>query len=480
MAAEETSFKTKVLSGFFWLSIGTFVGQFISWASTIVVIRLLLPKDYGLMAMASSVIVLLTTFSELGIGSSIVQAKHITEKEIRQIYGFVITSSAVIFLVCHLAAPVVALFYKEQNLVAILRVMNLNFILIALYIVPQARFIREMNFKTKTAVDVIAHIGSAMTTLILALMGKGVWALVYGALVLNAVKVVAFNAVRPDRLWPIFNVDGSWKIISYGIMLTGSRLLFSFYNQADLIVVGRFLGQSVLGVYAVAMNLAAMPAEKVLPLINQISFTSYSRIQGDMDRVRRNLLRTTRMIAFAGFPIFWGMAVVAPEALPLILGAKWKSSVVPFQLLCIMLPLKALNPILASTVNAVGEVKINLINTAVTVVVMVAAFLIGVQYGILGVCFAWIIAYPATFLFTCLHNLKVLGMPLREYLSEIAFPLLASFVMAGLIFSFRGILHYPPVYSLALLISFGIASYLGMILLFKKDEFLEMKRLLQR
>lgn len=402
------------------------------------------------------------------------------EKEIRQIYGFVIASSLMVWLVCHLAAPLVALFYKEHDLVPILRVMNVNFILIAFYLIPQSLFIREMNFKTKTAIDVSAQIGSALVTLVLALAGMGVWALVIGTIVLHSMKAVVFNLARTERFRPIFNFTGSGKFITYGVTLTGSRLLYSLYNLSDTIIVGRFLGQYALGIYAVALNLATIPAEKVLPLINQISFTSYSRIQDDMDRIRRNLLRTTRVIAFSGFPIFWGMAAVAPEAIPLILGPKWGTTVVPFQLLCIMLPLKALGPILASTVNAIGEAKVSLINTALTVIVMVMAFLIGVRHGIIGVCLAWVIAYPAVFLVTCLHNLRVLRIPLKQYLSELTFPLSASFVMASVIFLFKKILIISPFYSLILLISFGIVCYLSMTLIFKKDEYLEMKKLLQR
>ena len=316
MAAEEASFKTRALRGFFWLSIGTFAGQLVSWISTIVVIRLLLPKDYGLMAMAGSFIALLGPFNELGIGSAIVQAERMTEKELRQIYGFTIASSLVFWLACHLAAPLVALFYKEHDLVPILRVVLVNFMLIAFYLVPQSLFIREMNFKSKSAIDVSAQIGSALVTLILALKGLGVWALVIGTLTLNLIKAVLFNVARAERLRPLFNFTGSGKFIRYGVTLTGSRLLYSLYNQADLIIVGRFLGQVTLGIYGVALNLASIPADKVLPLINQISFTSFSRIQDDMERVRRNMLRTTRVIAFSGFPIFWGMAAVAPEAHP--------------------------------------------------------------------------------------------------------------------------------------------------------------------
>jgi teichuronic acid exporter len=480
MAAEDTSFRAKVLKGFYWLSIGTFVGQFISWVSTIVVIRLLLPKDYGLMAMAGSFIALLMPFSELGISSSIIQADRMTEKEIRQIYGFILVSSMLVWLACHAAAPLVAHFYKEYDLVPILRALSVNLILIALYLVPQSLFIREMNFKSKSAIDVSAQIGSAMVTLGLALAGMGVWSLVIGALALNSIKAVVFNAARSDRFRPLFDFSGVGKYISYGVTLTGSRLLYSLYNQADLIIAGRFLGQYALGIYAVALNLATLPAEKVLPLINQISFTSYARIQDDRERVRRNLLRTTRVLAFSGFPIFWGMAAVAPEAIPLILGPKWGNAVVPFQLLCIMLPLKSLGPVLASTLNAIGEAKVNLINTAITTVIMVIAFLIGVRNGIMGVCLAWVIAYPVVFLITCMHNLKVLGLPIKQYLSELIFPFFASSVMVGSIFLFKKILNYAPVYSLMVLISFGIVSYLSMTLIFKKDEYVEIKKLLQR
>ncbi len=481
METDATSFRSKVRQGFFWLSIGTFVGQFISWVSTLFVIRLLLPSDYGLMAMASSVIVLLAPFSELGIGASIVQAKQITEKDIRQICGFVIASSLLGWLVCHTAAPLVAHFYKEHNLVLILRVINVNFLLIAFYIVPEALFIREMNYKSKTTIDVSAQIGAALLTLILALFGMGIWALVFGTIALHTIKALAFNMARSVKLRPLFHFRGSEKFIAYGVTLTGSRLLYSLYNLSDTIIVGRFLGNYLLGIYSVALNLASIPAEKVLPLINQISFTSYSRIQDDRERIRRNLLRTTRVIAFSGFPVFWGMAAVAYEAIPLILGPKWANSVVPFQLLCIILPFKSLNPILGSTLNAIGEARVVLMNNVLTGIVMIIAFLIGVKDGIIGVCLAWVIAYPVVFLITGLQNLRKLELPVTLYLSEIKFPVFASIIMLLLIFLLKRMLvTMMPFYSLIIVISFGMACYLSMALILKKDEFLEMKRLLQR
>lgn len=480
MSVEGSGFRAKVRKALYWLTIGSFAGQLISWISTLIVIRLLAPKDYGLMAMAGTALALLTTLSELGIGAAVVQAEKPSEKEIRQIYGFVLLTSIIAWLICHLAAPLLGVFYKEPALIPVLRILNVNFILIALYMIPQALFIREMNFKAKTTIDISAQIGSASVSLIFALAGTGIWALVAGSLALNAIRAAAFNAARGDRYRPLFTFGGSAKFLSYGAALTGSRLFYSLYHQSDAIIVGKFLGNAFLGIYSVAMNLASLPAEKVLPLINQISFASYARIQNDRDRIRRNLLRTTGIIAFFSFPVFWGMAVVAPEAIPLILGRKWESVVVPFQLLCIMLPLKALGPVLASTVNAIGQAKVNLMNTALTGIIMITAFLIGVRDGITGVCLAWVIAYPVAFLFTCAHNLKVLGFSIKQYAETFAFPVLAAAVMVIIVLITRKLAPLSPLHSLAVLTAVGIASYGGITMLFRKNEYLEIRKLVQR
>ena len=141
-------------------------------------------------------------------------------------------------------------------------------------------------------------------------------------------------------------------------------MLYYLYTIADTVIVGKFLGNALLGTYAIAMNLASIPAEKVLPIITQVSFTSYSRIQDDLDRIRRNLLRTASLIAYAGFPVFFGMAAVAPEAIRLLLGPKWTAIILPFQLICLVLPLKAISPVLPPAVFAIGRPRINMENMA--------------------------------------------------------------------------------------------------------------------
>lgn len=481
MAAKETTFSQKVLKGFLWLGTGTFLGQLIAWCSTIIVIRLLSPSDYGLMSMSTVFLNLLIMLSELGISASIIQAGKINEKEIRQIFGVVIISSSCGWVLCFFSAPLVALFFNEDRLIFLIRITSINFFLIALFLIPQSILIREMNFKAKAKVDISAQVGASVLALIFAFKGMGVWALIYSLIFMHIIKAIGFNMIHFYLVKPVFNFKGAERLIKFGLTVTGDRLFYYLFTASDKIIVGKFLGEKLLGIYSVALSLASIPAEKVLPIITQISLTSYARIQDDIDRINRNLLRSIRLIALISFPLFWGMAGVAPEAIELALGPKWTTIIVPFQLICIILPFKALSPVSPPAVFAIGKASVNLINMVITSVLMAVAFLIGVQYGLIGICIAWIIAYPVVFFITSIRCLKVLKLPLRHVLSEIGFPLLSGMLMFVSIMVIRKIdLALQPLSLLIVLILFGILFYAGLVIAFKKDTYLELIKLLKR
>lgn len=474
--AEERSFKRKVIDGFLWLGTGSFVGQMISWLSTIFVIRLLVPADYGLMAMASTFVVLMATVGELGIGASVIQAEHITEREVRIIFGVVLATSLCGIGICYLSAPLIASFYGDPRLVPIVRIMGITFLVIGCYAIPESLILREMDFRKKAQVDIFAQVGGSLLTLLLAVGGLGVWALVIGFMAVHAIKAVGFNVVRKGWVAPLLGYRSVKNYIHYGITVTGDRLLYNLYVQSDRIIVGKFLGDRLLGVFAVAANLASIPAEKILPIVTQVMFTSYSRIQNDADRIRRNILRTARAIAYAGFPLFFGMAAVAPEGIPLILGPKWHGLVVPFQLFCLIMPLKSLSPVLPPAIFAVGKPRINLVNMFISLVTMSVAFVVGVQFGLYGVCLAWVAVFPFVFLVTSIRCLRVLELPTSRYLSELRFPFLASLTMVGLIFFLRAAVRSSSsLVSFVVLTVFGALFYLALMYVFKKDDILRMK-----
>lgn len=479
MASEAINLRAAVVKGFLWVGTGNFLGQLISWVSTIVVIRLLSPSDYGLMAMATSFLAFLALMSELGIGASIIQAKEITEEQIRHIFGLVVVSSGIFMIIGHFGAPLVALFYSEPRVVPLMRVMNLTFLLTALYIVPQSIFIRQMNFKIKSQIDIAASVCGAILTVGFALNGAGVWTLVVSPLFGHFFRAVSFNVVSGAWLSPLFSYRRTKPFMNFGLTITGDRLANFLYSQADTIIVGKFLGNGLLGIYAVALNLASIPMEKVLPIITQVSFASYSRIQSEMDRIGKNIFRTIHAISFVGFPLFFGMASVAPVAIRFILGEKWEAIVVPFQMLCLIMPFKALSPLLPPAVFAIGKPKVNLVNMVITAFVMGVAFLVGVQGGIIGVCIAWIIAYPIVFLITARRSLNALGLSLNDFLSEIKFPFFASLLMLICLELMKAALALSEsIGSLMILSLFGAAIYAILILVFKREEYDKLKSFL--
>jgi len=479
--AQDISFSHKVIKGFLWVGSGTFLGQCISWVSTIIVIRLLLPSDYGLMAMAVTFISVLTIFSNLGVNAIIIQAEKINEKEIRQIFGFAIVCSFIFWLFAFLMAPVIAGFYNEKNLTLIIRVISVNFFIFPFYQIPQGLLLREMNFKASTKVNFLAQVGTSLLSVIMALQGFGVWTLVVALIANNVIKLVSFNLTHFTIKKPIFNFKGVEKYMKFGLIITGERLLYYLYTQVDNIIIGKFLGNNILGIYSVALNLASIPMEKVLPIVTQVSFTSYSRIQDDLERIKRNILRSIRAVAFLTFPIFFGMVGVAPEGIMLILGPRWEIIIIPFQLLCFILPLKAISPILPPAVFAINRPMVNLTNMAISCIVMAIAFLVGVQWGVIGVCFAWVIVYPFVFIVTIRRCFKVLRLQLKLFLSEVKVPFAGSILMLGCILIFKkSNLITDSLVFLAVAILFGIVFYASFFLLFRKEDFLEIKRLVRK
>ena len=473
---EDGSFKKKVIDGFIWLGTGTFLGQAISWLSTIIIIRLLQPSDYGLMAMATTFVALLTTVGELGIGASIIQADKINENDVRLIQGVVLVTSIFGLIICYLAAPAIAYFYADPRLIPIIRIMGVVFLLVAFYAIPQSLIVRHMNFRLKAKVDIFAQVGAALLTLFLAVQGHAVWSLVVGFLSLHFFKAIGFNLTGHNSGIPKFGYSSIKRFINFGVTVTGDRLLYNLYIQVDKIIVGKFLGGGSLGIYAVASNLSSIPSEKILPIITQVTFTSYSRIQNDLERIRRNILKTIRAIAYPGFPIFFGMAAVAPEGIPLILGSKWANIVVPFQMFCMVMPLKSLSTVLPPAIFAVGKPKINLVNMIINLVVMSVAFTFGVSYGINGVCLMWVLAFPIVFLITCARSLKVIEMRLSTFLLEMKFPLILSILMFAFISIMRALFQIASTLgSLIIFTVLGAAFYFILIIIFDREGIIKFK-----
>ena len=471
--------KQQVMKSLAWLGGLKYSGQIITWCITIYVIRLLNPSDYGLMAMAQVCIGFLTMVSELGLGAAIVQREKIDEHELKNILGFVLLTNSGLTILLFAVSPLLARYFSEPRVVPILKILSVNFVLLSLYLIPQAMLLRNMNFRSKSIVDLIVALFSASTVLILAIHGYGVWALVCGAITTHLFSVFGYSIFSHTFIMPSFSFKGMKNFFYFGGFFTGARILWYFYSKSDIFIGGRFLCSKVLGTYSVALELSSVPLEKFLPIINQVAFPAYSHIQSDLRLVSSHFLKSVRIVSLFVFPIFWGMLIVAPEIISLLLGSKWHGVILPLQILCIIMPFRALSTLFGPMMHGIGRPDVSFVNVAIASVLMPLAFLIGVKWGVSGICLSWVFGYALVFLIMSKRSLKILGMSLVDFFSNIRTPFIAALVMLIVVFAFKYHIakSLAPLSTTLLLILVGSVLYTFSVFILNPETWSELRLL---
>lgn len=477
---QDIDLKYKVIKSIAWLGGLKYVGQVFSWGITIIVIRILDPSDYGLMAMASVCVNFMVMMSELGLGAAIIQRKEISQDQLSKVFGFIILSHFFLFLALLLGAHVIAVYFSEPKLVPILQVLSVNFLLLSLYVIPQSLLIRRMDFQKKSIIDLSATVLSSSITLTLAIYGYGVWSLIVGSISGHIIFLLGYNLMVKNFLLPKFKLKGVRDFFSFGSYIVGSRILWYFYYRSDILIGGRILGNHLLGIYSVALEISSIPLEKTFPIINQIAFPAYSSIQSDMKLVCSHFLKAARISSLVFFPAFWGLLIIAPELFGWLLGKKWVDVILPMQLLCLILPFRAMGNLFSPMLLGIGRPEINFYYVAFAAIIMPVSFLIGVKYGVVGICLAWVLGYTIVFFFTLIISLRIINLTLSDYFSNIIIAPLASFIMMFMVFCAKYLKHYSISQPLlaCFMIFIGIITYTLLIYLFKRDTFNEVLSLI--
>lgn len=472
------SLRNEVLHSLKWLAGARFAGQLVAWAITIVVIRILKPSDYGLMAIAQVLIGFAALFQELGLYSAMVQKRDLTDRQIEQAFGFLIVVNLVIYLVVFLIAPLLAEFFGDPRLTNIVRVLGIQFPLASVGVVQDAMLSRSMRFKRKSIANLVIMIGNGFVTLGSALAGAGVWALVAGSMAGSLIRPIALSIAARHWCRPRFSRDGLAEMLNFGKFVTISKVLWYVYSNSDVLIIGKLLGKELLGFYSIAMQLASLPMQKVSELLDQVGFAAYSSVQHDMAAVRSHFLKAVRILSFLSFPIFWGISSVSPDLVEVVLGKRWEKAILPLQLLALVMPIRMIGNGTGSPLLAIGKPKIGTLNTFIALVIMTPAFAIGTYFGgLVGVSLAWVVAYPILTVTRLHFSLPPLGLSYRNYFGSMAGPALGGAVMYAVVIATREIIvapHLGPKGGMALLVAVGAVIYPLFMWLFFRRSFLEL------
>ncbi|MEO9470587.1 lipopolysaccharide biosynthesis protein [Parasphingorhabdus sp.] len=479
--ATDSNFGNRVRSAVFWRSGTQILAQIIAWGSTLAVIRILDPSDYGIFAMTQVVLVFLSFLNGYGLASSIIQSEKVEPIRIRQAFGMLLLLNGGIAILQLLLAPVAAEYYRQPIIADLLRVQALIFLATPFMVLPEALLTRELEFKKPAIINLVSAIVGAVTALYCAWTGYGVWTLVYAPLAIFWSRAICLVIAVKFYVMPTFNFKGAGEMFGFGATLLASHLFWTIQSQSDIFIAGRYLDPHDLGLYAEALFLTTIFAAKFVPPLNEVAFPAYSRLQSDLSALSWSFLKAVRLIMLISCPLYFGMAVTAGPLVETLFGTKWVEMAPFVAILALAMPVMTLQILFTPANNALGRPQVTARTNMFGAVLMPITFLIGIQFGVYGLAWGWVIAFPLLTIYTFLQSHRHIGITVWDLLQSIAPGLSASIAMAAIVYlvdqSLPGMIVYAR---LAILVAIGGIAYTALLWILARPTLMEIIQLILR
>lgn len=478
---ESESLADQVRSAVIWRSGSQIFAQIVQWGATFLVIRILAPADYGLFAMTQVVVLLLNMLNGYGLASGLIRQPEVTDRQIRQLFGMMLLVNLGLAIIQLILAPVAAAYYRQPIIGQMLQVQALIYLTTPFMALAYALLSRSMDFRRQARVNILSSIASAAAALGGALAGFGVWTLVIAPIMMFAVRAVGLTVAARSLMWPIFDFRGAGHLARYGSVMAVGQLLWFVESQMDVFIAGRVLDPHMLGIYTTSLFLTQIFVSKVVPPLNEVAFSAYARMQHDSAAIASAFARSIRVIMTAALPFYVGLAVTAEPIVLTMLGDKWAEAIPIVTILACAMPLLTVQVLLAPACDAIGRPGISVRNGGTGAVLLTAAYLIGIQWGVMGLAWSWLAAYPVYLAISLWRTLPVIGVSARALGASILPPLVAAIAMGLTVLAIDSALTgWPAPMRLCLLVATGAAVYVGWLALFSRAVIDEIVTIVRR
>ena len=381
--------RKKAIRGIKWSAIGEVAGKGIDFALIVVLARLLDPEDFGLVAIATAFIGFATPVVTLGFPTAIVQRQLLEDEHLDVAFWFSVVLSTGLLLATIGLAGIIAGAYDQPDLQNILAWLSISFIFLSLSSVQQALLRRRLNFRLLTIRSLSAEVVGGVAAIAMAFHGLGVWSLVARQLISSLTSVLLLWAVCDWRPRLRFSKAHFRDLFDFVKHMVGSSFLVSAHRRSDNLIIGFFLGPAALGYYTMAYRLFHVVLTLVGSTTSKVGMPVLARLQTDAQRFRRVFYTMTELTAVFALPAFLGLAVLAPEIVPILFGEKWLPSVIIVQILALVGIVKSLiRPVSVALLSA-GRPDLRFKMLAIDALFTIPAFIIGAQWGIVGVAVAY-------------------------------------------------------------------------------------------
>jgi lipopolysaccharide exporter len=477
------SLKQQTISGVKWSGISMGVVTSLQFASLAILARLLSPLDFGLMGMIMVVVGFARAFADMGISNAIIHRQDTTKDQLSSLYWLNILAGVIVFCAVCASTPLVVEFYHEPRLTNLLYLTALVFLITPLGQQFQILLQKDLKFKVLAKIEIGAAVVNAMVAIGSAFAGLDVYSLIWGQLSASSAKVALFFAAgwrewRPSLHFAKRDLNG---YVSFGLYQMGERTINYLNTNLDYLLIGSMLGAKALGYYTLAYNLIIRPSTIINPMLGKVAFPVFSRIQNDTIRLKKGYLKVLQSLSILNFPLMAGLAVIAPLAVPVILGEQWVPSIILIQILAIVGLLRSTGNPIGLLLLAKGRADLGFKwNLGLTVIQIPGLYLGAKLGGATGVAIAFAILMAINVIFNYLILIRILiGHCLREYIQSMWPSLWISGIMMVIVFV-AGMLFQNASQLIILIIQIicGAVAFVSLMIYNQKTLLTELKSMI--
>jgi len=458
--------RSTVLGGVAWKFAAQAFAQGARLVVAIILARLLAPDQFGIAAMVIVFTSLALVFGDLALGAALVQRRDISEEDRSTAFWTSIAVGALFTLIGVACSPLIADFYGEPEVQPLVAAMSGGFLLLSLSQVQEALLMREMQFRSLEIRVMIGVAFGGAAGIAVAAAGGGAWAIVAQQLAYataSAAILWVASPWRPTRQWSRAALR---RLLSFSGYLFGHRLLYFTHRNIDNLLIGKFLGPTSLGYYVIAYNVMLSPLSRVAAPIQDVLFPAFSRIQEDTRRIAAGWIRATRAVAAFSIPALVGLMVVAPEFIRVVLGPKWSEAVPVLQILAWVGLLQSLQALDTGILEARGRTRTIFWFTVGYFALHLCAFVIGLQWGIVGVATGYAITTTIVEPVYCRLTAGALNISAIEFWKALGGIAQATAVMLVVLLALRFAVlpgDLSDLVTLIVLVAAGVGTYLPLL-----------------
>lgn len=474
------SLKKEAVSSFFWVLLQQFSGQFIGFFVSIILARLILPSEFGLIAMLTVFIGLGSTFISSGLTQSLIRTSDPTEKDYSSIFYFNIAMGGLMYLLIFICSPWIARFYDQPILAEMIRVYGLIFIVQSFGMVQLAQLTKDMRFKVQMVISIPSLIVGSVVGIVMAFNNYGVWSLVWSGLIQTVVSNIQlwfYSKWRPKNQFEWATLKKHWK---YGYKLLLSGVLNTVFSNIYALIIGKFFLPAQVGFYQRAESLKQLPVANISNALNRVTFPLFAKIQDDNVRLKAAYKKILQMVLYLVAPILLIMAALGEPLFRFLFTEKWLPAVPYFQILCINGILYPIHDYNLNILTVKGFSGLFLKLEVVKVIMISVVILVSIQFGIFGLLIGSVFHSIAALVVNTYYSGKLIQYGVFQQLLDVLPTVIIAFGCGLSVYFIDQGLTYSINDFWRLLIggSFGVVSYFCLTLIFKFDALIELKSIL--